>query len=134
MAKDQKPLEKVPDPENPGKFIAEEVHVYDGPRGKGEITFRYRINGDKVQVKAEHVGPETDRPLPLDWTDVSEAPLQSSEKKTRSVKKTVIQRDAQNKAYEVVKEDFQEVYYEPVLVPNPSPARAVIEKDKVKDK
>lgn len=123
----QKPLTRKPEPGNPGKFIAEEVHVYNGPMGEGEVTLTYRINAsDKVQVKIDHVGPEP-RNYPAGFNDVDEAPKLTPEKKTRIVTKTVLQRDAQNKPHEVVKPDFEEVYYEDVLVANPSPARKVIE-------
>lgn len=123
--KEQQLLSQIEDPDNPGRFLAEEIHVYDGPLGSGDITYTYRILNDVVQVKAVHVGPE-DRTLPLDWTDVDESPLEGVEKKTRIVPKKIVLRDANNKTYDVIKDDFEEVYFDPILIPNPSPARDVI--------
>lgn len=51
--------------------IVRETHVYSGPLGEGYIDYEYRAVGEKLEVRASHVGPET-RVVPLSWTEIED--------------------------------------------------------------
>ncbi len=125
--KTQVKLRKIKDPEDATKFIAEEVHIYDGPRGSGSIHFMFRLNGNKMEYKAIHEGLEIRPGLPVVWTELDETDVDTLIRKKRIVTKIIIERDFSGTPFEVVKDDFEEAYFEIKKRANPHPARAVIE-------
>lgn len=50
--------------------IEYEVHVYDGPRGKGYIKRATKIEGKSKFILENHFGPEVDRTFFDKWTEV----------------------------------------------------------------
>ena len=62
---DQKLPKKDPDE------IVRETHVYSGPLGDGYIEYEYRMVGDAIERKANHVGPEN-RVFPSGWNEVGD--------------------------------------------------------------
>lgn len=56
-------------PEKDDKGIVTETHVYSGPKGEGVINYEYRMNGEVLEVRAEHTGPEN-RNVPKTWTEI----------------------------------------------------------------
>jgi len=47
-----------------------ETHEYNGPNGVGYIQRAIKVEGDKTYVVEKHVGPETDRNIATEWTEI----------------------------------------------------------------
>lgn len=127
MPYDQVLLMQIDDPDNPGKKLAYRRDVYVSPKnGEGYVDSFFRVQGLKVEMRQVHVGSEPRQVVP-DWTAQDEPDKPIKVRKTRIVKKPLITHDADGKQVILANQDFNEVYYDDSMVPNPHPARAVIQ-------